>query len=375
MPSDRTIPSPNPTAPSPRRTAGPPPASWLVWTALLTLYVVWGSTYLGIRVAVETIPPFLMAAVRFFIAGALVVAACVAFNRQAIRWPNRVELRDTAIVGGCLLLGGMGLVARGEQSVPSGVAALFVATMPVWLAVIGWLVYRERQPRAVVLGIVVGLAGVAILAAPGGADHGVDPLGLVAVIVSPISWAAGSVYAARHPRATAPAILGLALEMLIGSGLLALAGIATGELGRLRVAAISTDSLLAVGYLIVVGSLVGYTAYGWLLRTTPLALVSTYAYVNPIVAVGLGALLLSEPIEARTLVAGAVIVFSVALIITARGRMARSRTADAVAGTDLDDHRLDGAAALEAHDRATAAERRRTAEATPALLTEDEPAA
>ena len=326
MPSDPAM-----TTPRPRSAAGRPPATWLVWTALITLYLVWGSTYLGIRVAVETIPPFLMAAFRFFTAGAVIVAACVLFDRSAIRWPGRTELRDTAIVGGCLLLGGMGLVAWGEQSVPSGVAALFVATMPVWLAVVGWLVYRERQPRAVVFGIAVGLVGVAILAAPGGGEQAVDPLGLVAVIVSPISWATGSVYAARHPRSTQPAILGLALEMLIGSGFLGAAGVATGELGGLHLAAISTDSLLALGYLIVVGSLVGYTAFGWLLRTTPLALVSTYAYVNPVVAVALGALLLAEPIEPRILIAGAVIVFAVALIITARGRMARSAAADALA--------------------------------------------
>ncbi len=308
---------------------------WRVWLALCTLYVVWGSTYLAIRVAVETLPPFLMAAVQFVLAGSALITWCVVRNGRDLRWPTRRELFDTGLVGAFLLLGGNGLVAWGEQSVASGIAALLVATTPVWVALLGWLVVRERVAPIVILGIVVGLVGVVILAAPGSdGELAFDPVGLLALLVAPLSWAIGSIYATRHHARLWPALLGTGIEMLVGGVCLGIAAVGTGELSNVHPEAFSQSSLLAVGYLILVGSLVGYTAYSWLLRAAPLPLVATYAYVNPVVAVALGALILSEPIEPRTLIAGVVIVLGVALIITGRGRMQQARPSEP-AGTGV----------------------------------------
>jgi drug/metabolite transporter (DMT)-like permease len=287
---------------------------------------VWGSTYLGIRVAVESIPPFGMAAVRFAIAGLLLAAwsrATGEGRRDGRPAPalTRVEVRDSFVVGALLLGGGMGLVAWGEQSVPSGIAALLVAMMPVWLAILSALFIRERLPRIAVLGIAVGFLGVGLLAWPteiGGAS--VQPAGLAALIASPISWAIGSLYATTRAKLPSRPLLASAVQMLAGSIVLALMALLSGEVATFRAAAVTSNSLVSLAYLILVGSLVGYTAYGWLLRVAPLPLVATYAYVNPIVAVVLGAAILGEPIGIRTLVAGAVIVVAVALIITARSR-------------------------------------------------------
>lgn len=290
------------------------------WAALLAVYVVWGSTYLAIRVAVETLPPFLMAGVRFVIAGGVLAVACVAFDRSAIRWPSRRELVDLAIVGGFLLVGGNGLVAWGEQTLPSGIAALLVGLSPVSMVVVAWLAFRERQTRIVWLGVLVGFVGVAILAAPD-PSGGIDGTGLAAVLAAEGFWAVGSVYASRHESDVSPSLLGTAIEMGIAGLLLLVVGAAIGEVGAIR--APSASSLAATAYLIVVGSLVGYTAYAWLIRNAPLPVVSTYAYVNPVVAVLLGAALLAEPIGPRTVLAGALIVVSVAMIITARGRAGR----------------------------------------------------
>jgi drug/metabolite transporter (DMT)-like permease len=297
----------------------------------VTLYVVWGSTYLGIRVAVESIPPFAMAAVRFAIAGVLLIGWSIVSregNQAGVRTALRVsavELRDTFIVGALLLGGGMGMVAWGEQSVPSGIAALLVAVMPVWLAILSRLFVGERLPAIAIAGIVVGFAGVALLAWPsdvGGAR--VEPAGLVALVVSPISWAIGSLYAATRARLPSRSLFASGLQMVAGSAVLGVMALVAGEAASLRVDTITTDSLVSLAYLILVGSVIGYTAYGWLLRVAPLPLVATYAYVNPIVAVILGALILQEPIGLRTVVAGAIIVAAVALIITARGRLRRS---------------------------------------------------
>jgi drug/metabolite transporter (DMT)-like permease len=309
------------------------PSAALVWAGLLTLYFVWGSTYLGIRVAVESIPPFAMAAVRFAIAGTLLAVWSVASREgrdaegigpRRLTW---AEVRDTFIVGALLLGGGMGMVAWGEQSVPSGIAALLVAVMPVWLAVLSRLFVGERLPRIALLGIAVGFGGVALLAWPtnvGGAA--IQPAGLAALVVSPVCWAAGSLYAATRARLPSRQLYASGLQMLAGSVVLAVMAVVAGEAGAFRPASITSDSLVSLAYLILVGSLVGYTAYGWLLRVAPLPLVATYAYVNPIVAVVLGAAILAEPIGLRTVVAGAIIVAAVALIITARSRLQRVET-------------------------------------------------
>jgi drug/metabolite transporter (DMT)-like permease len=237
-----------------------------------------------------------------------------------VRWPTRRELLDLGVVGGLLLVGGNGLVAWGEQTVPSGIAALFVGMSPVWMVVVAWLAFRDRPAAVVVVGVLVGFAGVAILAAPD-PSSGFGGPGLVALLIAPVLWAAGSVYATRHESRVSPSLLGTGIEMAIAGVLLTIVGIAIGEPATLR--APSLDSVAATAYLVLVGSLIGYTAYAWLLRNAPLPIVSTYAYVNPVVAVLLGAAILAEAIEARTVLAGAVIVVSVALIITVRGRSAR----------------------------------------------------
>ena len=304
------------------------PRPAFVWGALLTLYLAWGSTYLAIAVAVDTLPPFLMAAIRFATAGLVLLGWSFLRERRSLVLPTRREWRDSAIVGAFLLGGGMGLVSFGEQTVPSGIAALLVAMMPVWIVILGWIVLRERTPAVAVAGIVVGFAGVAFLVGPTvfGGDGALDPLGLAALIVSPVLWAAGSLFASHRARLPARPLVATAVQMLTGSVVLALMAIVTGEPGRLRVDAVSTASLAGLAYLTAVGSLVAFTAYGWLLRVAPLQWVTTYAYVNPVVAVGLGALILREPIDGRQLAAGAIIIAAVALIVTTRGWMVGPRS-------------------------------------------------
>jgi drug/metabolite transporter (DMT)-like permease len=296
---------------------------------LLTLYLVWGSTYLAIAVAVDTIPPFLMAGARFLLAGFVIVAwTAVRSGAGAIRLSPR-EWRDSAIVGALLLGGGMGMVAFGEQTIPSGITALLIAMMPVWVAIFGLAFLGERLPRLAVVGIVVGFAGVAILAGPTafGTSGALDPLGLAAVIISPIAWSLGSLFASH--RATLPRVplLATGAQMVTGGLVLMLMAALAGEFGRFEPSAVSSQSVVAFFYLAIVGSLLAFTAYGWLLRVAPLPLIATYAYVNPVVAVILGALVLQEPIDLRTIVAGGVIIAAVALIVTARGRMAAPRGA------------------------------------------------
>lgn len=296
----------------------------LLGAAMLVLYVVWGSTYLGIAVAVDTIPPFVMAAIRFLIAGSVLMAWSAAREGRSFRLPSRREFRDTAIVGALLLGGGMGMVAWGEQTVPSGIAALLIALMPVWVAVFGRVFLGERLPGIAGVGIAVGLVGVTILVWPFGATgEGFDTAGIGALILSPIFWASGSLFAAHRARQPSRPLVATATQMLAGSATLAVLGLLTGEFARFRPEAISSDSLLALVYLTLIGSLVAFTAYVWLLKVAPLPLIATYAYVNPIVAVALGAAFLSEPVSPRTLLAGAIIVGAVAVIITARSRMSR----------------------------------------------------
>ncbi len=296
--------------------------------ALTALYIVWGSTYLAIRVVVETLPPLLAAGVRFVIAGAILYVATgrVRGARFALVRPPRVEWRDAAIIGGFLLAGGNGLVMLGEVTIPSGITALIIATMPVWVAIIGRLVFGLRMSTLTVAGIALGLLGVGILVWPAGDIGQLDPIGVLLVLGSPILWAIGSLYSRRAHHPTS-ALVGVSMQMLCGGLLLLALGVVAGELGGLHAERFSPESLAALVYLILIGSLIGYTAYGWLLRVAPLSLISTYAYVNPVVAVILGAVILGEPITPRTVFAGAVIVGAVAVIVWARGREASSAAA------------------------------------------------
>ena len=300
-----------------------PPERGAVWVGLAILYGVWGSTYLAIAVAVETIPPFLMAAMRFGLAGLVLLGWIALRRRDELRRPSRRELIDTTIVGALLLGGGMGMVAWAEQTIPSGIAALLIAMMPVWVAILGGLAFRERLPRLAVIGIVVGFIGVAILVGPTaiGASGALDPAGVAAILISPIAWSAGSLYASHRAVLPRHPLIATGSQMVAGSLALTLMALLSGEPARFDPALVSPGSVAAFLYLTVIGSLLAFTTFGWLIRVAPLPLVATYAYVNPVVAVVLGALILDEPVEPRTLVAGAVIVGAVALIVTARGRM------------------------------------------------------
>jgi len=300
-----------------------------ILVGMLVLYVVWGSTYLGIAIAVQTIPPFVMAGIRFLVAGLILLVWSRLRGGRAFVAPTRREWRDSAIVGGLLLGGGMGMVAWGEQTIPSGIAALMVALVPVWIAVFGRIAFGQRLPGLAIAGIAIGFVGIAVLVGPTalGTTDALDPTGLLAIILSPICWSIGSLYASHRAVLPREPLVNSGLQMLTGGLVLAVMGTLSGELLTFDPAAVSSDSLWALAYLTIVGSLLAFTTFGWLLRVAPLPLVATYAYVNPVVAVILGALVLQEPVEPRTVVAGAIIVFAVALIVTARGRMSAPRSA------------------------------------------------
>jgi drug/metabolite transporter (DMT)-like permease len=296
----------------------------LIWLGIAILYVVWGSTYLGIRIAVETIPPFLLAGTRFGLAGLVLLAIALLRRRGRIPLPTRRELRDMTIIGAALTVGGMGLVSFGEQTVPSGITALLIAMMPLWVAVLGRTFFGERLPLVAVAGVALGLVGVAILVGPSLTASGSESFnsaGIAALLLSPISWACGSLYSSHRARLPKDPLVATGGQMLAGAAILVVIATARGEYAGFRLESVSPESFAAFAYLTLVGSLIAFTAYVWLLKVAPLPLIATYAYVNPIVAVVLGAIVLQEPITARTIVAGAVIIFAVALIITARGRM------------------------------------------------------
>jgi drug/metabolite transporter (DMT)-like permease len=297
------------------------PARLQVILAFAAVYIIWGSTYLAIRFAIETLPPFLMAGVRFIVAGG--VLYLWARHRGAER-PRPVHWRSAAIVGGFLLLGGNGLVVWAEQRVPSGLAALLVATTPLWMVLFDGLRRGERPSGWVLGGIAIGLVGVALLVGPGDvtglvSGRGADPSGALALLGASLSWATGSIYSRSAPLPAVPA-LGTAMEMLCGGAFLLILGLVAGQGTQIDLGAISARSFLAFVYLIVFGSLVGFTAYIWLLGVAPPAIASTYAFVNPVVAVWLGWALASEPVTSRTLLAMALIVAAVIVITAYRAR-------------------------------------------------------
>lgn len=298
-----------------------------VWAALVTIWIVWGSTYLAIRVAVRTIPPLMMGSIRFLLAGGILYLFAVRRGDRTNDRPTAAHWRSAFIIGTALLLGGNGLVSWAEQRVPSGVAALLIATVPLWLAIGDRIRFGSRLSRLTVLGLAVGFSGVVLLVGQSGAGK-IDSLGAAALVGASVFWAAGSLYSRGAPLPQRP-LVGTGMEMLAGGVVLAVGSVATGELGRLDVGSVSGESLLGLAYLIVFGSWVGFTAYVWLLRNTRTSLVGTYAYVNPVVAVLLGWALLGETITVRTLLAGAVIVVGVVLIVMARSPQP---SGDAVAG-------------------------------------------
>jgi drug/metabolite transporter (DMT)-like permease len=286
--------------------------------AFAAVYLVWGSTYLAIRFAVETLPPLLMAGARFIIAGAILLLW--ARLREGFRSPSRREWLTGLVGGALLLLGGNGAVVWAEQRVPSGIAALLVAIVPLWMVLIDWMRPSGRRPAALVfVGLALGLVGLALLVGPDALGSGgdIDPVGAVVLIFGSLSWAAGSIYTRSAPRpSSANAASGA--QMFAGGMCLLVVALAGGEGARLDLANASTRSLLGFAYLVTFGSLIGFTAYVYLLAHTTAAKAATYAYVNPVVAVLLGWAFAGEPITARTLVAATVILASVAIITVAR---------------------------------------------------------
>jgi len=291
-----------------------PPATRLQFIlAFGVIYVVWGSTYLAIRVAIDTIPPFVLGAVRFLLAGSLLYAWS--------RWrgapkPSALQWRNSAIVGALLLFVGNGAVSWAEQRVSSGMTSLLVATVPLWLVLCeGWM--GVRPTAAKVLGVVIGLVGVGILVLPANGDltsAAVDPLGALVLSVGSLAWTAGSLFS-RTAQMAKPASVAIAMQMLVGGAMLLALALATGEISGLSSGpAISARSALAVLYLIVFGSLVGFSTYMWLLGKASPTAVGTYAYVNPVVAVLLGVVLLGETLPSRAMLAMFVIVGGVALV-------------------------------------------------------------
>ena len=307
-------------APAVLPAAGARPASGaMIWTALAVVYVVWGSTYLAIRVVVDAeIPPMLGMATRFLTAGLLLAAALsLKSGWRRLRITPR-EAIGAATVGILLLAFGNGAVAIAEQTVPSGLAALLVAAIPLWLMLLR--VGGGERPRGLTwLGVLIGFGGAALLALSGG-NTSAKPLSVAVLVVGTICWATGSRFAPRLGLPRDPLVTAL-YEMLFGGTAMVLIGVIRGEPGRLHLDRVDGSGWLALGYLIVFGSLLAYSAYSYLLANAPISLIGTYAYVNPAVAVLLGWLILGEHVTWQILVGGAVIIVGVALVVTAERRL------------------------------------------------------
>jgi drug/metabolite transporter (DMT)-like permease len=289
--------------------------------AFAAIYLVWGSTYLAIRYAIESIPPFFMAGTRFVVAGAVLYAWSRLTGAER---PSRAAWMATAVTGILMLAVGNGAVTWSEQRIPSGIAALLVASVALWMVLLEFLRKNGTRPtRLSIVGLLVGFGGVALLVGPAAlsSTRDLDVLASLVLVGASLSWAAGSIYSRVLPRPTS-ASLGSGMQMLAGGIVLYAVGLFSGEIGRLELASVTTRSMLALGYLIVFGSLVGFTAYAWLLRACTPAAVATYAYVNPIVAMLLGWLIAGEAFGPRMIVAAVIILSGVALINRASGRPA-----------------------------------------------------
>ncbi len=297
----------------------PTPSRTAVILAFATIYLVWGSTYLGIRVAVESMPPFAMAAARFLIAGAVLF---VFLRMRGSAVPGARHWVEHAVIGTFLLLGGNGLVAWAEQFVPSGMAALIIGVGPLFIVLTEWAWPGGSRPTAVTLAaLILGLAGVAWLAAPWQEAHagGLHRGGVMAILAACVFWAIGSI-SSRHARSGADPLMAAALQMLGGGVSLAIVAGLHGDLRGLEFGAITARSWLAFVYLVFIGSLVGFSTFVWLMKHSTPARVATYAYVNPIVAVFLGWLILDEAVTPRVLAASAIIIAAVAIITTQKSR-------------------------------------------------------
>lgn len=314
------------------------PSRGLIVLAFAAIYLIWGSTYLAIRLSIETLPPFLMAGTRFFSAGAILFAWAV-FNGQQLR-PTLSQWRTAFIIGALLMLCGNGGVTWAEKYIASGLAALLVATEPLWIVILNWGITHRRPNGKVLLGVLIGLVGVTLLVSDGlnQGTHGfrMSLIGAGVVVLAGFAWAAGSVYSSRHPIRTVTSMAS-GMQMIAGGSLLLLLALVAGDFQRLNLASASWVSISAFAYLTLFGSLVSFTAYSWLLNNVTTARVSTYAYVNPVVAVLLGWLIANEPLTRKMMVAAAIIVCSVVLITTF-GRDHAATTGPALHDSDCPTH-------------------------------------
>jgi drug/metabolite transporter (DMT)-like permease len=294
--------------------------------AFAAVYIIWGSTYLAIRYAIEDIPPFLMAGSRFLIAGGIVYALSRLLGESR---PSPKQWRSASIVGILLLLGGNGGVVFAQQTVPSGLTALVVAMTPVWFVLFDWLQRGRvaRPGRQILAGLLVGMVGMALLAAPGlGGAGSIPTVGLVVLVLAGVSWAAGSIYSrqAEHP---ASPMIATGMQMLAGGAALMILATLHGDLARVDLPAVSWQAWVSYLYLIVFGSIIAFSAYVWLLKVSTPAKVATYAYVNPVVAVLLGWLVAGETMSWRAVIAAALIIAAVVIITTYRNRPVATQSA------------------------------------------------
>ena len=322
-----------------------PPPAWQVWTALGLVYVVWGSTYLAIRYTVDSLPPLLSASSRFALAGLLLASYLLLRRGRRALAATRRQYVNAAVVGLLLLLGGNGGVTLAEdRGLPSGLAALLVAAVPLWVALLRML-DRDRPAVLTLVGVAIGFVGVAVLLRPGARPEDVSAGAAVVVLGSSLLWSVGSYLATRLDLPAEPLVASVT-EMAAGAAGLVVVGFLTGE--RLDVAEVQLSSVIALTYLVLFGSIVAFTAYSWLLGVAPVSKVSTYAYVNPVVAVLLGALFVGEDITATAVVGGVLTVLAVAVVVSAEGHRRRTEPltvpADAPAQTPDDAHGRDRSA-------------------------------
>jgi drug/metabolite transporter (DMT)-like permease len=301
-----TLPSPSPPQAGAAARAAP---AWKVWTALWIVYIVWGSTYLAIRVMVETVPPLLGAGARFSVAGGVMLAV-LALHRS-VR-PTRAQLLSALLVG-LLLPGANAVVTVAEQEVPSNLAALLIGSIPLWVILMRRAAGEAVSPASIGA-VLIGFAGVAVLVRPGEQSEGASLLALAACVIAAVMWASGS-FASPRLKLPGDPLVASAWQMLLGGLVITVAGVVAGEVPDVDPEAFSLRSVAALLYLIVFGSWLAFTAYAWLLQNAPISRVATYAYVNPVVAIVLGYLILDELITPITLAGAAIIVASVALVI------------------------------------------------------------
>src|SRR5882724_6077492 len=304
------------SAPLPRTPGG---TTTLVLMAFAAVYVVWGSTYLAIQIGIESFPPLILAGLRHITVGLLLYP--ILRRKTGIR-PTAANWRTAVVTGALLLFVGNGGVSWAELTVPSGIAALLVATVSLWLVIVDWLRPGGVKPVSrVVIGLLMGFAGMALLVGPAhlGGSERVDPRGAAVLVIASLAWACGSLYS-KHGGMPSSAMLGVAMQSLAGGVILLIAGLFAGEFKGLHLGAISPRSWLALGYLIIFGSGIGFSAYLYILQKSTAARVATYAFVNPVVALFLGWLIAGEMITLRTVIAAAVILTAVILVITAPHR-------------------------------------------------------